>query len=73
MDSSIQGVLSRLDSAATDGRKFQLLLIGSSEDILEAMHTLQALRGKGEDGQFLELVVNVFSTFMKRFRMAPCY
>ncbi len=44
MDNSIIDVVSRLDSASSDGRKFQVLLMGSSDDILEAMHTLQALR-----------------------------
>lgn len=44
MDNSIQDVVARLDSAATnDGRKFQVLLIGSSADILEAIHTLHSL------------------------------
>lgn len=44
MDSSIMDVISRLDSAMDSDRKFLVLLIGSSADILEAIHTLQALR-----------------------------
>jgi hypothetical protein len=45
MNYPIQDVLSRLDSAATeDGRKFQVLLIGESEDIIEAIHTLHSLK-----------------------------
>jgi hypothetical protein len=44
MNDSVQDVLVRLDSAATDDdRKFQALLMGSSQDILEAIHTLHPL------------------------------
>ena len=43
MTDPIQDVLSRLDSAADEGRKFQILLIGSSEDITETIHTLNRL------------------------------
>jgi hypothetical protein len=55
MNYPIQDVLSRLDSAATEGRKFQVLLIGCSEDIIEAIHTLHAL-GYAEVGAWSPLL-----------------
>lgn len=55
MNYPIQDVLSRLDSAATEGRKFQVLLIGCSEDIVEAIHTLHAL-GYAEVGAWSPLL-----------------
>jgi hypothetical protein len=55
MNYPIQDVLSRLDSAATEGRKLQVLLIGCSEDIIEAIHTLHAL-GYAEVGAWSPLL-----------------
>lgn len=55
MDSSLSGVLSRLDSATETGRKFQVLLIGYSADIIEAIHTLQVL-GYAEIGAWSPLL-----------------
>lgn len=43
MNDPIKDVLARLDSAANDGRKFHVMLVGSSEDIYEAIHTLHVL------------------------------
>lgn len=42
MDESLQDVLARLGSAM-EGRKFQILLIGSSADIEETVQTLHRL------------------------------
>jgi hypothetical protein len=43
MHESIQDVLARLNSAANDDRKFQVLLLGSRKDVLAAIRTLHAL------------------------------
>jgi hypothetical protein len=43
MDHSIDDVPSRPDCAAPDGRKFQIMLMGSRDDILEAIRTLHRL------------------------------
>lgn len=73
MNYPIQDVIARLDSAATDGRKFQVLLLGCSEDIVEAIHTLHAL-GYAEVGAWSPLLPVPNSTKMMsiltRYRLA---
>jgi alkanesulfonate monooxygenase SsuD/methylene tetrahydromethanopterin reductase-like flavin-dependent oxidoreductase (luciferase family) len=63
MADSIQDVLWRLDSAATEGRKFQVLLMGCKEDIHEAIHALHAL-GYADTGAWSPVVPMPNSTKM---------
>lgn len=44
MNNPIQDAIARLDSATNnDGRKFHIMLVGCTEDILQAIHTFHAL------------------------------
>jgi hypothetical protein len=65
MNDSIQDVLARLDSAGNNGRKFQVVLLGSDKDILEAIHALHAL-GYAEIGAWSPVLPVPNSTQMMR-------
>jgi hypothetical protein len=64
MSDLLQDVLAQIDSATPKGsRKFRVVLIGSSDDILEAIHALHA-RGYAEVGVWSPLVPMPNSTHM---------
>jgi hypothetical protein len=64
MTDLLQDVLARLDAATPKGsRKFRVVLIGSSDDILEAIHALHA-RGYADVGVWSPLVPMPNSTQM---------
>jgi hypothetical protein len=64
MTDLLQDVLARLDSATPKGsRKFRVLLVGASDDILQAIHALHAL-GYADVGLWSPLVPIPNSTQM---------